>query len=195
MRRERPQDRLALARVGGVFGRDGHAADGGVDDAARSQHLLRPAHAQQPLAVERRLRQVVDERGDGVTDYNLALLGGKGSATELREFALDVHAYGADRSLRCFHVDVTELFEAGIDTLAVRLIASSGSTLVGYHGAALEGRARRGQWEGTIDLSRLAGEAKTTFFYPFTTTLLEIRLNREPLPLTGPNEVCRFLES
>jgi len=32
----------------------------------------------------------------------------------------------------------------------------------------------------------------TKFFYPFTTTLIELRLNREPLPLTGKNEVAWF---
>jgi hypothetical protein len=31
-----------------------------------------------------------------------------------------------------------------------------------------------------------------TFFYPFTTTLVELRLNREPLPPEKANKVCWF---
>jgi hypothetical protein len=32
----------------------------------------------------------------------------------------------------------------------------------------------------------------TSFFTPFTTTLVEIRMNREPMPLTGRNRVLWF---
>ena len=33
------------------------------------------------------------------------------------------------------------------------------------------------------------------FFYPFTTTLIELRLNREPLPDELPSQVCLFWEA
>jgi hypothetical protein len=38
----------------------------------------------------------------------------------------------------------------------------------------------------------LAADTGIEFFYPFTTTLIELKLNREPLPLTDKNEVCWF---
>ena len=56
--------------------------------------------------------------------------------------------------------------------------------------------SRRGSrsWNGAATMSRwsLADDTGIKFFYPFTTTLIELKLNREPLPLTGKNEVCWF---
>jgi hypothetical protein len=110
-----------------------------------------------------------------------------------------VHVYGADPSFRCFHVNLTRLKRARLPNLWLRVIASSGSTLVGYHGfgseKSLEFADRRdsgAKWDGELDLSDLVGNVEVKFFYPFTTTLVEIRLNREPLPLTGKNEVAWF---
>jgi hypothetical protein len=36
-------------------------------------------------------------------------------------------------------------------------------------------------------------DEKIRFFYPFTTTLIEIVLNREPLPLRDVNKITQFL--
>ena len=44
-----------------------------------------------------------------------------------------------------------------------------------------------------LDISELAKEAGS-FFTPFTTTLLEIQLNREPLPLNEVGKLLRFIE-
>lgn len=49
-----------------------------------------------------------------------------------------------------------------------------------------------GKWDAALDISSLVDDKGIKFFYPFTTTLIEIKLNREPLPLTGKNEVCWF---
>jgi hypothetical protein len=43
-----------------------------------------------------------------------------------------------------------------------------------------------------VDISSLLTDTGIKFFYPFTTTLIELRLNREPLPLIGKNEVAWF---
>jgi hypothetical protein len=32
------------------------------------------------------------------------------------------------------------------------------------------------------------------FFFPLTTTLVELRLNREPMPPTGINRLLQFVE-
>jgi hypothetical protein len=49
-----------------------------------------------------------------------------------------------------------------------------------------------GKWDAALDISSLADDTGIKFFYPYTTTLIELKLNREPLPLTGKNEVCWF---
>jgi hypothetical protein len=44
----------------------------------------------------------------------------------------------------------------------------------------------------TLDISPLLKSKKFSLFYPFTTTLIELMLNREPLPLDGRNDVFWF---
>ncbi len=43
-----------------------------------------------------------------------------------------------------------------------------------------------------VNLSPLVDDEGVKFFYPFTTTLVELRLNREPLPVEGVNRICWF---
>lgn len=145
--------------------------------------------------------RVVDERGDPVPDYFVEFIirqAGTAHWQPLKDvhgaFTPDVHPYGADKSLRCLHVDLASVPLAPGDRLGVRLIASSGSQLVGYHGYSDDLEVKDagetlGEWSGVIDLSSLTD---VTLFYPFTTTLLEIRLNREPLPLSGDNKLLWF---
>lgn len=140
--------------------------------------------------------RVVDERGDPVPDWNARLFVGK-DGRNLREFALDVHTYGRDTSLRCFHVNLDRLGYQRLSSLVLRLIATAGSRLVAYHGAGSDritpdGTALdpAGKWDAAIDLSAYLGrDAGFRLFYPFTTTFIEICLNREPMPLVGKNEV------
>ncbi len=145
--------------------------------------------------------RVVDERGDPVPDYNVQLFtrGPSGRAEDVRNFDVDVHTYRGDSSLRCFHVRLAELDYKRLTNLWIRVIASSGTRLVGYQGFGSD-RSRaepaevisEGKWDGELDISKLVGDKGTKFFYPFTTTLVELKLNREPLPFTGKNEVCWF---
>ena len=145
--------------------------------------------------------RAVDERGDPIPDYNVQLFtrDARGAIRDLRDFDLSVHVYGSDPSFRCFHVNLSRLKRARLPNLWLRVIASSGSQLVGYHGYgsdkaidSADRRASGAKWDGELDLSELVGDAEVKFFYPFTTTLVELRLNREPLPLTGRNEVAWF---
>ena len=137
--------------------------------------------------------RALDERGDPVPDYavELAQRDGRGRLKRVKAFDLDVHVYGADPSLRCFHVDLERLNPDGLDNLWVRVAASSGSQLVGYHGHGAEADAF---WNAALDLTPLLRDAGVTFFYPHTTTLVELRLNREPMPLEGRNQVLWFVE-
>ena len=52
---------------------------------------------------------------------------------------------------------------------------------------------RNGKWDACLSFSNVIGDEAVKFFYPFTTTLLELRLNREPLPLSGANRIAGFL--
>jgi hypothetical protein len=140
--------------------------------------------------------RVVDERGDPVNDYHLQLLAVDGD--RVRPFDADVHVYRGDPSLRCFHVNYSKLAPDERRRLQVRLIASSGTARVGYAGVGtekikLDGSVydRTGKWDAQFELpQKIDG---LTFFYPFTTTMVEIRINREPLPLVGVNEVFWFI--
>jgi hypothetical protein len=85
--------------------------------------------------------------------------------------------------------------------LWLRIIASSGSTLVGYHGVNSEklGPDMKtvdpdGIWDAKIRIPIKIADADMDLFYPFTTTFVEIKLNRDPLPFgANVNKVFRFL--
>lgn len=148
--------------------------------------------------------RVVDERGDPIPDYFLDFLkkeANKRKWTPIRGHRMHVHPYSADQSYRCFHIDLSTLGLDDGDRLGMRLTASSGTVLVAYDGysdedvdiyVGVESRAAQEEWSGVIDLSSLE---KIELFHPFTTTLVEIRLNREPQPPAGRNELFFFPES
>jgi hypothetical protein len=145
--------------------------------------------------------RAVDERDDPITDYNIELLTRlNGKEEPLKGFDLQVHTNTRDKSLRCFYMNLESLPK--LDNLWMRLIASSGSPLVVYHGfiekpSAIEEEkiSPSGMWVGDINLSGLLKDEETKFFYPFTTTLVELRLDREPTPLgERANKIFRILE-
>lgn len=159
--------------------------------------------------------RLTDEREDPIFDYNLQLFrvtGGK--VEELPDFDLDVHPYDRDKSYRCFHVDLEKLEEQRAGKLWARLTISSGTVLVGYRGYSTPGFDSEPppRWDGESDadyelrldarpleinldldeqLEKLGGNVK--FFHPYTTTLIDMKVNREPLPV-GPvfARLCHF---
>jgi hypothetical protein len=143
--------------------------------------------------------RAADERGDGIADYFLevgTVAGGK--FKRLEAFDLDVHAYREDQSYRCFHVDLDKLQPEKLKGLALRVIASSGTELVGYHGFCSSPElAAQGEdvdkWDAVVEFDEKIGREDVQFFFPYTTTLIEMRMNREPLPLEGINRVFWFL--
>lgn len=145
--------------------------------------------------------RVMDERGDPVPDYFLELrtLDGR---KRLDAFDEDPHPYAADRSFRCFHVQLAKLGEAArAEGFQLRLIAATGTPYVAYAGyqdrdvvARSQPADEDGKWDASIELPaefNVRGE-KVTLFYPFTTTLIEIQLDREPTPLEGPPFLVRM---
>ena len=130
-----------------------------------------------------------DSQGNAITDYSIEILaiGADGRETSLAAFEADVHPFAADTSFRCFHVHLDEL-PARIDgnRLVARIRASTGTDLVGYQGYGINSAAGATPDFGPVDLdiSEYDGTrpGKPALFYPFTTTLIEIVLNREPVP-------------
>lgn len=151
--------------------------------------------------------RAVDERGDPIIDYNMQLVArGDGGLGEIGAFDVDVHPYSNDPSLRAFHVDLTSAKVNDLKHLWLRVTVASGSMRVGYTGyvdQTLQGDGVADEaipWDAELDLSKLlAGDGPdgkgTTFFYPFTTTLVELQLNREPSPYDegAINDLCQFI--
>jgi hypothetical protein len=130
--------------------------------------------------------RAVDERGDSVEDWNLKMETQNG--TRIEKFDVDVHVNSQDPSFRCFHVNLSNLkAQSGVKLLAT-ITAASSSRYVGYLTVpdvpvtTSEGGLPIGVYEGTVELDPHIGDDNITFFCPFTTTMIEIRLNREPLP-------------
>jgi hypothetical protein len=170
-----------------------------ADASQRTRGALPAAQWQQFIV------RAVDERGDPISDYHLELVV-RGAAGEAPlEFDLDVHVYAKDSSLRCFHVDIVELqkaiAKAGGGAVWARVIASSGSALVGYHGINSEKLSPDlqvmnpdGVWDAQIEIPTELGPSGIKFLFPFTTTFIELRLNRDPRPFGAvANDVCEFL--
>ena len=96
-------------------------------------------------------------------------------------------------------VDLSELRPEERRTLQLRLIAQSGTELVAYYGHDSEtftadGDAQGGKWDAKIDLTPWLHDKEVKFFHPLTTTLVEIRLNREPMPPRGVNQLLEFVD-
>ncbi len=144
---------------------------------------------------------VVDEYGDPVPDYVVDLfrqdptsLQGKDlQAADVQEFDLDVHAYQADQSFRCFHVRIPAGFsKEGAGELWMRLTASSGTDLIAYQGYTPHSATITEESPVVLDISDLA-RGEDSLFCPFTTTLVEIKVNREPLPFQGQTKLMTML--
>jgi hypothetical protein len=141
--------------------------------------------------------RVSDEFGGPVPDYVVDLFRqdptGKEDSqlnhSDLASFDLDVHPYQADQSFRCFHVRLPLNSVAGAQGgLWLRLTASSGTAFIAYQGYSPGMATVTDVTPVILDISHL-NEKSDSLFYPFTTTLVEILLNREPLPFQGQTQL------
>jgi len=171
-------------------------------DAWRSKHVRlsqQALEARQARRWQQFIVHAIDERDDRIDDYFIELgTIEQGRFQPLANFDLDVHTFTDDPSYRCFHVDLDALKARGRADLNLRVIASSGTELVGYTGFQQDkipvGRVKDDpKWDAAVDLSTPLQSADLKFFYPFTTTLVEIRMDREPMPFVGDNKVFKFL--
>ena len=138
----------------------------------------------------------IDEHGDGISDYiiEVSTVGGGEKFTRFEEMYEDVHAYGADRSFRCFHIRLSPNLTDPKTPLWIRLHASTGTDLVVYQGYLKSGTAKQLTADSSpieLDLGQFS-KLNGTIFFPFTTTLVEIVLNREPWPLDGISKLLTW---
>jgi hypothetical protein len=138
-----------------------------------------------------------DNHNSPITDYSIEIVAkaADGTETSLPEFEADVHPFVADNSFRCFHVRLDEL-KGKVEgkRLIARIIAKTGTQLVGYQGYGTNMAEGATPDFGPVDLDISDFDGTTpgnqSLFFPFTTTLIEIILNREPMP---PVDIFKFM--
>jgi hypothetical protein len=126
-----------------------------------------------------------DERNDPITDYNLQLFTEQTDSPSKRVKAFDknVDVYTNDASYRAFLVDLKKVPQGG--SLWLSVMASSGSSYVYYEGYENEDDATVGRVtsrrtaDAWLDLSGFS-KPGDGFLSPYTTTLVELYLDREP---------------
>jgi len=135
-----------------------------------------------------------DERGDGVSDYMIEVLTEKDNTwTPFEEMYVDVHAYGPDPSFRCFQIRLPKGILAGSVPLRVRIHASTGTELMAYQGYGdTEQQLTATSVPVELDLGPI-NKPGSSLFHPFTTTLIEIILNREPLPFDNVSRILQIV--
>ncbi len=154
---------------------------------------------------------MVDDHGDGVTDYNVQLyLGDSLDQSDDPEFPsvkLIANAYTSDNSYRCFYIHLTKDMltlddGSGPKKMWLELIASSGSALIEYEAytgspqdpqrLAIASHDPSDNLPVKMDITALT-EGGSSLLYPYTTTLLEIFVEREPMPLQAVSSLFTFL--
>lgn len=149
---------------------------------------------------------LVDDHDDGIGDYNLQMFLGSDLAQSdnpaFKPLPLIVDSYGADNSYRCIYVRLTdELLKLNTPggtsgRVWIELLASSGTRYVEYEAYDGKGQVNRSSDNGPkatkLEITKLA-KGNDTLFYPYTTTLVEIYLEREPTPLQKVSDLFGFL--
>jgi hypothetical protein len=155
----------------------------------RAKVLTDPTWAKQEKQWQQFIVHAVDERGDPITDYQIELYSAEND--EQLDLQLDPDIYKYDGSFRSYHVDVKDLVHL-TGKLYVKVIAKSGSALVDYRGFGSEKLTEGGIWDAIVPVTYSTQDGQN-FFQPFTTTLIELKLNRDPMPFDNDKvRLCYF---
>jgi pimeloyl-ACP methyl ester carboxylesterase len=153
--------------------------------------------------------RVLDDRRKPVRDYVIELVAKNhhGDWMPVQELMkepdnLSIHVYTADPSLRCFHVNLNDGALRDHE-VGLKITATTGTEYVAYRaysraGNDLTSESADGQWRAPIDLTSLREEHReqdVRLFHPFTTTFIEIVLDREPMPADGPSKLAFFTDA
>jgi pimeloyl-ACP methyl ester carboxylesterase len=133
--------------------------------------------------------RALDERGDAIRDYHLELsFSGPGGRSfvvqDKKAVKFDVHAFSPDPSFRCIQLDIGQLEKFQGQDLLVQFLADTGTKYAVYRGLDAEVAGKGGAepgalWQARIRIPTVPPAGQPSFFYPFTTTLIELTLNRE----------------
>lgn len=140
-----------------------------------------------------------DAHGDPVTDYMIEVFElGPDNETWKRaeEISVDVHAYKADPSFRCLHVQLPKGICTTPKPMQIRFQASTGTDVIAYQGYGsndVKMELRADKDPVTIDITDALKNKDFTLFYPFTTTLIEVVLNRVPYPFDKVKGIFEWL--
>jgi hypothetical protein len=141
-----------------------------------------------------------DEWGDGIPDYLMNILrwdDGKKDWVKFENMYMDVHAYGPDQSYRCFYIYLPEEISKPGTRLCLSINASTGTDLMAYR-AYTTAKTSFQLCEQSdpvhLEITNLGPTGQETLFYPFTTTMIEIMINREPVPFDKDTRVLNFEE-
>lgn len=182
----------ARARMLVSPGKEAAGLEGEIEQLLRrlTHEAQGPSEGWQQFVVRAR-----DERGDPVTDYLIDVLRKEGDDwVPFSQMYTDVHAYGADASFRCFHIRLPEGISDQKLPLQIRVAASTGTALLAYqgYGSGDSSGITMTATAGPVIIN-VNGLGDASLFYPFTTTLVEIIINREPWPLEKVSDIFRFL--
>ncbi|GJD18765.1 hypothetical protein RIVM261_037210 [Rivularia sp. IAM M-261] len=146
--------------------------------------------------------RAVDENGDAIPDYELKLVTKMNKEYKSIEgIELNEHLYTRDTSLRCFQINIKPMQTQKIENVWLQISVSSGSRLVIYKGyTSNENKNNQNNtdtWQGEINLTDILYNSNEQILQPLTTTLVELRLNREPVEqgVDANNKVSWFLNT
>ena len=151
---------------------------------------------------------MVDDHGDGVTDYNIQLYYGddlsESDDPEKESVKVIADTYSSDNSYRCFYIHLTQEMlnlKAKGKKMWLELIASSGSELIEYEAytgspndplrLAIDSHNPAANKPVKMDITELT-VGGASLFYPYTTTLLGVFVEREPMPLGVVSDLFKF---
>jgi hypothetical protein len=143
--------------------------------------------------------RVRDTHGDPVTDYMIGVFErgtdpttGQEGWIRSEEFSMDVHAYGADQSYRCLHIQLPKGITTSPKPMQIGIQASTGTDVVAYQGYGSDDVDREMRADSDpvmIDITEALKDKDATLFHAFTTTLVEVVLNRRPFPFEDPSKI------
>jgi len=140
-----------------------------------------------------------DAHGDPVTDYMIQIFEQDSRTKEWQraeEMSVDVHAYKADPSYRCLHVQLPKGITTEPRPMQIRFQASTGTDVVAYQGYGSDNKEMEMRADTDpviIDITAALEDKDMSLFHPFTTTLVEVVLNRKPYPFDQVGKIFSFL--
>jgi hypothetical protein len=203
--RPKPDDPLIDLVVKALKVNSTDAFDEWNQEAINTATSIRAANQEQPPDEWQQLViRVVDERGDGVSDWTISLRQKlKGKAVYEAVKIDDLHPYEHDKSYRCLHLNLKDAGLASslnlhaIEAFEMKLSMNTGSEYLAYsaqrqNGSSSRPGSSRGLTELDVDLKPYLAPPPGQFslLMAYTTTFVEFRVNRNPAIKNNKTLLC-----